>query len=232
MPRPYIVGLGGTTRAGSSTQRALSTALDAAKQKGADTLLLCGSDLDLPAYTPGAGTLAQGAQHIVAEIRRADGIILGTPGYHGGISGLVKNVLDYTEELKSDQRPYLEGRAVGCIVTAAGAQGAVATLMALRSVVHALRGLPTPLGVAIVTANPVFDAAGHCLSPRIDAQLKAPLGAAIVTADPVFDTVGNCLSPQVEMRLKMLAQQVLDFSLFQTKTSGIVEIADKMDTRV
>jgi FMN reductase len=123
MPRPYIVGLGGTTRAGSSTQRALSTALDAAKQKGADTLLLCGSDLDLPAYTPGAGTLAQGAQRIVAEIRRADGIILGTPGYHGGISGLVKNVLDYTEELKSDQRPYLEGRAVGCIVTAAGAQG-------------------------------------------------------------------------------------------------------------
>jgi hypothetical protein len=70
------------------------------------------------------------------------------------------------------------------------------------------------------------------LSPRIDAQLKAPLGAAIVTADPVFDTAGNCLSPQVEMRLKMLAQQVLDFSLFQTKTSSIVEIADKMDTRV
>jgi FMN reductase len=190
MPRPYIVGLGGTTRAGSSTQRALSTALDAATQKGADTLLLCGSDLDLPAYTPGAGTLAQGAQRIVAEIRRADGIILGTPGYHGGISGLVKNVLDYTEELKSDQRPYLEGRAVGCIVTAAGAQGAVATLMALRSVVHALRGWPTPLGVAIVTANPVFDAAGHCLSPRIDAQLKA------------------------------IAQQVFDFAALQMKAAS------------
>ena len=56
MAKPYIVGLGGTTRAGSSTQRALSTALDAASQKGADTLLLCGSDLDLPAYTPGAPT--------------------------------------------------------------------------------------------------------------------------------------------------------------------------------
>jgi FMN reductase len=173
MARPYILGLGGTTRSGSSTQRALSTALEAARQKGADTLLLCGSDLDLPAYTPGAGMLAQGAYRILAEIRRADGIILGTPGYHGGISGLVKNALDYIEELKSDPRPYLEGRAVGCIVTAAGSQGAVATLMALRSVVHALRGWPTPLGAAIVTANPVFDAAGNCLSPRIETQLKA-----------------------------------------------------------
>jgi len=180
MARPYILGLGGTTRAGSSTQRALSTALEAAGQKGADTLLLCGSDLDMPAYAPGAEVLAQGARRILAEIRRADGIILGTPGYHGGISGLVKNALDYIEELKSDPRPYLEGRAVGCIVTAAGSQGATATLIALRSVVHALRGWPTPLGAAIVTANPVFDAAGNCLSPRIETQLK-------VIARQVFD---------------------------------------------
>ena len=180
MARPYILGLGGTTRAGSSTQRALSTALEAAGQIGADTLLLCGSDLDLPAYAPGAEVLAQGARRILAEIRRADGIILGTPGYHGGISGLVKNALDYIEELKSDPRPYLEGRAVGCIVTAAGSQGATATLIALRSVVHALRGWPTPLGAAIVTANPVFDAAGNCLSPRIETQLK-------VIAQQVFD---------------------------------------------
>jgi FMN reductase len=154
--------------------------LEAAGQIGADTLLLCGSDLDLPAYAPGAEVLAQGARRILAEIRRADGIILGTPGYHGGISGLVKNALDYIEELKSDPRPYLEGRAVGCIVTAAGSQGATATLIALRSVVHALRGWPTPLGAAIVTANPIFDAAGNCLSPRIETQLK-------VIAQQVFD---------------------------------------------
>jgi FMN reductase len=169
---------------------ALSTSLEAAGQKGADTLLLCGSDLDLPAYAPGAGVLAQGARRILAEIRRADGIILGTPGYHGGISGLVKNALDYIEELKCDQRPYLEGRAVGCIVTAAGSQGAVTTLIALRSVVHALRGWPTPLGAAIVTANPIFDAAGNCLSPRIETQLK------------------------------VIAQQVCDFAALQMKAAS------------
>src|SRR3981189_2772854 len=84
--RPYIVGLGGTTREGSSTERAVSLALRAAASQGADTLLLCGSDIDLPAYVPG---------RVMAELGRADGIILGPPGYHGGLSGLVKNALDY-----------------------------------------------------------------------------------------------------------------------------------------
>lgn len=200
MRRPYIVGLGGTLRKGSSTEKALLFSLRTIGEQGADTLLLSGADLDLPAYAPDIGVINQAAKRIVTEIRRADGLILGTPGYHGGISGLVKNVLDYTEELKGDVRPYLDGRAVGCIVTAAGEQGAVTTLNALRSVVHALRGWPTPLGAAIVTANPVFDIAGNCLSPR------------------------------VEMQLKIVAQQVLEFSLFQTRRLRTFEISDKIVT--
>jgi FMN reductase len=169
--RPYIVGLGGTTREGSSTEKAVSLALRAAASQGADILLLCGSDIDLPAYVPGATSNAK-ANRITAELGKADGIILGTPGYHGGLSGLVKNALDYTEDLRSNRRPYLEDRPVGCVVTAAGEQGAVTTLAALRSVVHALRGWPTPLGVTIVTSDQVFDAAGNCISPRIEGQLR------------------------------------------------------------
>jgi FMN reductase len=184
MTRPYILGLGGTTRLGSSTEKALSLCLKAAAGSGADTLLLCGSDLDLPAYAPGKAP-SPAAKRVIAEVRRADGIILGTPGYHGGISGLVKNAIDYIEELKTDGRPYLDGRAVGCIVTAAGEQGAVTTLNALRSVVHALRGWPTPLG------------------------------AAIVTSDRLFDEDGSCLSSRVEMQLKIISQQVLDFASLQ-----------------
>jgi FMN reductase len=171
MKKPYIVALGGTTRSGSSTQKALTLCLREVASLGGETHLVSGVDLDLPPYTPGA-KLAVGAQNIVAELRRADGVIVGTPGYHGGISGLVKNALDYVEELRSDARPYLEGRAVGCVVTAAGEQGAVSTLLALRSVVHALRGWPTPLGAAIVTVGETFDASGECLSEKVDVQLR------------------------------------------------------------
>jgi FMN reductase len=172
MTRPYIVALGGTTRNSSSTQQALALCLHEVDVLGAETHLVTGRNLELPPYTPGA-TLPDAARQLVTELRRADGIILGTPGYHGGISGLVKNALDYVEELRTDERPYLEGRAVGCVVTAAGEQGAVMTLLALRSVVHALRGWPTPLGAAIVTSSETFDGTGRCLSAKVEGKLRA-----------------------------------------------------------
>jgi len=58
----------------------------------------------------------------------------------------MKNALDYLEDLAGDDRPYLDGRAVGCIAVAYGWQATVSTLHQLRQVVHALRGWPTPLG--------------------------------------------------------------------------------------
>jgi len=109
----------------------------------------------------------------VAQLARADGIILGSPGYHGSLSGFVKNALDYVEDLRADSRPYFSGRAVGCIATAGGWPGAVNTLSALRDIVHSLRGWPTPLGVAINTSEPVFDNSGVCTVPKIAQTLDA-----------------------------------------------------------
>ena len=84
------------------------------------------------------------------------------------------------EELRAAQTPYLEARAVGYIVTAAGWQATATTLAALRSIVHALRGWPTPLGVTINTAEPVFSAAGECLDSRVQDQLQL-VAAQVVT---------------------------------------------------
>jgi FMN reductase len=170
--KPYIVGIGGTTRADSSTERALKVALRAAEALGAETLLLGADALDLPMYAPETLERSAAAKRFVEEVRRADGIILGSPGYHGGISGLVKNAIDYVEDLRKDASPYLQGRAIGLIATGAGWQGAIVTLSALRSVVHALRGWPTPLGVAVNTLEPIFDSEGRCLAPKLNEQLE------------------------------------------------------------
>ena len=85
----------------------------------------------------------------VDAVRRADSVVIATPGYHGGMSGLVKNALDHLEGLRDDPRPYLDGRAAGVIVSAAGWQAAGTALVSVRSAVHALRGWPTPFGVTV-----------------------------------------------------------------------------------
>jgi FMN reductase len=113
-------------------------------------------------------------------------VIFASPGYHGGVSGLVKNAIDLLEDLRADERVYLDGMPVGCIVTAAGWQGCNTTLGALRSIVHALRGWPTPLGVTLNTAGvKLFDAQGQCLDAQVAASLKL-LAEQVVNPAGVF----------------------------------------------
>jgi FMN reductase len=176
---PLVVGLGGTTRAGSSSEVALRIALKAAAAKGATIEILAGRDINLPMYPPDSAVRSPEAKRLVDTLRRADGVILASPGYHGSLSGLLKNALDYGEDLRSDQQPYLAGRAVGCIACAYGWQATGTTLIALRSIVHALRGWPTPMGVGINSATKVFGPQGDCLDQAVHEQLET-LGTQVV----------------------------------------------------
>jgi FMN reductase len=163
--RPFIVGLGGTTRVGSTSERALGAALAEAEALGCETLLLGSAQLPSEPYDPTRADRSALAQALVAALRRADGVIIATPSYHGGISGLVKNAIDFTEDLRSDAKPYFEGRAVGCIVCAEGPQAMGSTLGSLRAIVHALRGWPTPYGAALNSRDAPFGSADKPADP-------------------------------------------------------------------
>lgn len=169
---PYILAIGGTTREGSLTERVLRHALGHARAAGAEVRLLGGDSLQLPHYAAGTGEHPL-ARAFLGEVRRAQGLILASPGYHGALSGLMKNALDYLEEARDDERPYLSQRAVGCIGLAAGWQAGAATLSGLRGIVHALRGWPTPLGVVINSTETAFDEDGRCADPRVEQQLRS-----------------------------------------------------------
>jgi len=167
-----IVGIGGTTRPQSSTELALQIALAAAEEAGARTLLLDGAFLVSLAHygTEGAAGSKQG-RALIESVRAADGLIIASPGYHGTISGLVKNAIDYLEETANDARVYLEGLPVGLIATAYGWQATASTMASLRSMTHALRGWPTPLGATLRTSAGFFED-GRCTDAAAQAQLE------------------------------------------------------------
>ena len=179
---PFVVGIGGTTRTGSSTERALRVALAALERLGARTRLFAGAEIDLPNYSPERTADAR-AMQMISALRQADGVIIGSPGYHGGSSRLVKIALDYLEETSRDPRPYLDSRPVACIATAAGWQGAITTLVALRGVVHALRGWPTPMGIAINTAEPILAVDELGFSARTCDQITVMAGQVMQFID-------------------------------------------------
>jgi FMN reductase len=171
MSSPLIVGIGGTPRPGSSTERALMLALRQAEAGGARTKLFGGEFLErLPHFNPGPAGPSAEQTELAQAVRDADGIILATPGYHGSLSGVVKNALDTLELTRSDPRPYFHGKPVGIIITADGAQAGGTTLMAVRGIIHAMRGWPTPYGAALNAAN-LFDPTGECREARDAGQI-------------------------------------------------------------
>ncbi|ACV77114.1 NADPH-dependent FMN reductase [Nakamurella multipartita] len=166
-----VVGIGGSVDDHSQSDRVLRAVLAQAVELGADVQMFTGLDLDLPPYHTGA-VLPARATGYVAAVRRADAVVISSPGYHGTVSGLVKNALDYLEELREDERPYLDGRAVGLIAVARGWQAAVSTLSTLRQVAHALRGWPTPLGLAINSTATRFDQDGSTTDEAAAASVR------------------------------------------------------------
>ncbi len=186
---PLIVGIGGTTRAGSTSERVLALALKAAEAKGARIEMFGGEHLArVPIFNPQEEAASPERDALVDAVRRADGLIIASPGYHGSVSGLVKNALDSLEALRDDARPYFDGRAVGVIVTVDGWQAAGATLGALRAIVHALRGWNTPMGVALN-------------------------GAAARDSGGLFDGQGRLADRRDAWQVQTMAEQVVDFAV-------------------
>jgi FMN reductase len=143
-----------------------------AQRAGASVELLSGQAIDLPMYSPGDPGRCGKANALISALRRANGVVIASPGYHGSVSGLIKNALDYVEDMRGDSLPYLEGRAIGLIACAAGWQATGTTLAALRSIVHALRGWPTPLGVAINSIRQTFNEDGTAAETNVADQLR------------------------------------------------------------
>lgn len=172
MPPIRIVAMGGSTRPDSSSEKALRIAAAAAEEAGAEITWITSTDLMLPIYDTETKERAPKAVELVEAVRSAHGLLIASPGYHGGISGMMKNALDYFEDLRDDEAPYLHGRAVGCISVAYGWQACVTTLHQLRQVVHALRGWPTPLGGAVNTSAASFAADGSVTDASVHEQLR------------------------------------------------------------
>jgi len=88
-------------------------------------------------------------------VRESDGIILGTPEYHGSFSGVLKNALDHMGFTE------FEGKMVGLVGVSGGQMGAFDALNSLRNVGRALHAWVVPEQASVPEAWKVFDDSGQ-----------------------------------------------------------------------
>jgi len=156
--KPVLVGLGGSLREASRSAAALREALRIAAAAGAETEMLDLRQLDLPMYSPvldlaGYPASARPAiERLVAAISRADAMLWASPTYHGTVTGVFKNALDFFELVGDAPAPYLQGRAVGLITVPSPS-----TFGAMADAAHELRAWLAPTRVVLRSADYAAD---------------------------------------------------------------------------
>jgi NAD(P)H-dependent FMN reductase len=164
----HIAGIGGSLREGSYTRMAVAVALQGATDAGASARLIDLRDYDLPFCGGKVGELerSEDVLRLRREVRQAQGIILGTPVYHGSFSGALKNALDAMgfEEF--------EGKIVGLLGVSGGALGAADALTGLQVVCRALHAWVVPTQVSVPEAWKLFEPDGHITDPGVEGRLK------------------------------------------------------------
>ncbi|WP_018680520.1 NADPH-dependent FMN reductase [Actinokineospora enzanensis] len=182
MTTPHIVCLGGSLRPASTTGLLTTWCAAELTAMGVRTSVFEGDALDLPHYRPLPTLRGAAAQRLVSGVAEADGVLLVSPTYHGTVPGVLKNALDYLNDLAGAPSPFLDGRPVGCVAVGDGDQGAYSTLATLRTIAHALRGWPTPLGITATSPAIRLDAAGVPSDGKVAERLRIMLDQIVTMA--------------------------------------------------
>ena len=163
-----IVGICGSLRQTSYTRMALKLALRGAEEAGAETQLIDLRDYQLSFCDGGdSDGVPKDVARLCEDVKRAQGVVLATPEYHGGYSGVLKNALDL---MGFDE---FEGKMIGLVGVSGGSMGAFGALAGLRSVGRALHAWVVPEQAAVANVDEVFDDNGNCKDEAIAKRLKA-----------------------------------------------------------
>ncbi len=166
-PTIHVAGISGSLRAGSYTRRAVERALQGAAESGAETELIDLSEYQLVFR---AGKDETGYPDDVFRLRQhvkeADGVILGTPEYHGSFSGVLKNALDL---MGFDE---FEGKMIGLVGVSGGRMGAFDAMNSLRNIGRALHAWVIPEQASVPEAWKIFTDDDTIGDPQLEERLK------------------------------------------------------------
>ncbi len=156
-----IVGIGGSLRAESYTQMALNIAAQRVEALGSEVEILDLRQLQLP-FCDGGEEYPDypDVQRLRDAVSGADGLILATPEYHGGVSGVLKNSLDLMSFTQ------LSDKVTG-VISVLGGQPNSNALNELRLIMRWVHGWVIPEQIAIGQVWKAFSPEGKLLDEKL-----------------------------------------------------------------
>lgn len=172
-----ILVVGGSPSEQSNTRKIAKLAVNLLQEQRIEVLYFDVGLTPLPLYTGHSSEREDPAiQQWTRYAEAADGYFITTPEYHGGMSGALKNALDF---LGSRQ---FKGKPISIAATAGGGKGGINALNNLRIVMRAVQGLV--LTSQFVADPDDFDDEGQVANPSV-------LIKAQVSIDELIEVTGK-----------------------------------------
>ena len=162
--RLKVLGICGSLRQESLTWKCLEKALEGAEERSAEIELINLRDFDLGFC--GQDQEGKDIELLRKTVKESQGLIWGSPEYHGCLSGVLKNALDW---MSFDE---IEGKMIGLVGVSGGQMGAVGALAAMRNIGRVLHGWVVPHEASVSQVAAEFDASGKILNPATEERLK------------------------------------------------------------
>jgi NAD(P)H-dependent FMN reductase len=162
-----VLAIVGSLRETSSTRHALRIAAAGAESAGASITWLDLRDYRLPLCDGRQDTASYGADYVrmLEQVRLADALLVGSPEYHGSMTGALKNALDLLGE------DPVRGKLVGLLAVARGNAGAMNTLNHLRHVFRWMGAWVLPTQVSVPRAKEAFADDGQAMRDGLAREL-------------------------------------------------------------
>lgn len=138
-----VMIVSGSLSRNSGTRAALRIAAEVLRVQGVDVDFYDLAENRFPLYDPDADSVPEMVVDFRQRAMAADGFLFGTPEYHSGMSGTLKNAFDYIGS------KYVKEKPVGLLACAGGGKGGMNALTNLRTVARGILALVLPEQVVV-----------------------------------------------------------------------------------
>ena len=155
---PKILAFAGSTREASWNKKLVRVAAEGARSAGAEVTVIDLRDFPMPLYDgdlEASEGLPEAVQRLKALFLDHQGLLISSPEYNGGMSAVLKNVIDWVSRKQGDE-PNLaayEDKVAGIMSISPGRLGG------LRGLVH-VRQILTNVGVLVIPQQHALGGAG------------------------------------------------------------------------
>jgi NAD(P)H-dependent FMN reductase len=176
--KPNILAFAGSTRTDSFNKKLIRIAASAARAAGAEVTYIDLRDLPMPLYD-GDLEAQQGLSDNVKKFRALlvghDGLLISAPEYNSGISGVLKNAIDWASRPLPGESPLVcfTGKVAVIMSASPGALGGLRGLVKVRSILSNIQVLVLPEQIAVPKADEAFNENGTLKDVKQQAAIEA-----------------------------------------------------------